>query len=392
MNEWSAIVLAAGEGSRLRPLTKHRPKPMLPAATKPILEHVFDALIDAGVTEITAVVGYQRSRVQSHFGPTYRNVPIRYVTQDKLLGSGHALLAAESELDGPTLVVYGDQLVDVNILDDVLEAHERTSPTATLGLIPAREVGEYGGVLCSDGEVIEIVENPLDDREYYLNAGVYVFDETIFDAIRAVDPRVGEHTLIDAISKLVEGSADVRGTISDGVWVDATYPWDLLQIADDLLDDLVEGGNEISADAYVHESATIVDPVVITPDCVVGPGAVVGPNVCLGENVTVGANTTVTHAVIDSDTRIEAGATVRDCVTGRGARIGPASAVVGGPSDVMINNSVHRDVEFGALIADHAQDEGGATYCPGAIVGADVHVHAGSTIRGTIDDDVEVRG
>jgi len=83
MNNRSAVVLAAGEGSRLRPLTKHRPKPMLPAATKPILEHVFDALIDAGVSDITVVVGYQRNRVQSHFGPTYRNVPITYCTQEK---------------------------------------------------------------------------------------------------------------------------------------------------------------------------------------------------------------------------------------------------------------------------------------------------------------------
>ena len=95
MSDRSAIVLAAGEGKRLRPLTKHRPKPMLPAATKPILEHVFDALIDAGVTDITVVVGYKRTRVQSHFGPTYRNVPLQYVTQRKQLGSGHALLAAE---------------------------------------------------------------------------------------------------------------------------------------------------------------------------------------------------------------------------------------------------------------------------------------------------------
>ncbi len=80
MDSCSAIVLAAGEGTRLRPLTQHRPKPMLPAATKPILAHVFDELIEAGISDITVVVGYRRNRVQSHFGPTYRNVPIHYVT------------------------------------------------------------------------------------------------------------------------------------------------------------------------------------------------------------------------------------------------------------------------------------------------------------------------
>ncbi|USZ71271.1 sugar phosphate nucleotidyltransferase [Natronosalvus halobius] len=393
MTERSAIVLAAGEGSRLRPLTKHRPKPMLPAATKPILEHVFDALIDAGVTEITTVVGYQRNRVQSHFGPTYRNVPIRYVKQEKLLGSGHALLAAEDahrDHRGPTLVVYGDQLVDGDIVADVLESHDEGS-VATLGLIPTDDVGEYGGVLTDDGEVIEIVERPLDDREYTLNAGVYVFDERIFEAIRGVDPRVGEQSLIDGISSLIgDETASVQGVVSDGLWVDATYPWDLLTIAEDLL---ASGGveSQVSADAYVHESATIVDPVVVPADCVVGAGSVVGPNVCLGENVTVGSNVSLTHAVVDADTRIEDGATVRDCVTGRGARIGPGSTVVGGPSDVQINDSVHRDVDFGALFADHAHDEGGSTFAPGVIVGADAYVQAGSTLRGTIEDDVEVR-
>jgi len=395
MNNRSAVVLAAGEGSRLRPLTKHRPKPMLPAATKPILEHVFDALIDAGVSDITVVVGYQRNRVQSHFGPTYRNVPITYCTQEKLLGSGHALLAAESEIDGPTLVVNGDQLVDRNIIEDVFETHERDSPVATLGLIPTQDVAEYGGVRCERNDegrtqVVEIVENPFDDRDYYLNAGVYVFEEPILEAIRTVDPSRGESSLIDAISSLLEGG-DVYGAISDGVWVDATYPWDLLQIADDLLTD-GDVDSRVDPDSYVHESATVVEPVVIPPDCVVGAGAVVGPHVCLGENVTVGANASVSHSVIDGDTRIGDGATVRDCVTGRGARIGPGSAVVGGPGDVEIGDAIHRDVDFGALLADYATDEGGTTFAPGAIVGAGATIHAGSVIRGHIEDETEVRG
>ncbi|MCU4926444.1 sugar phosphate nucleotidyltransferase [Halobacteria archaeon AArc-dxtr1] len=390
MTDRSAIVLAAGEGKRLRPLTKHRPKPMLPVATTPILEHVFDALIEAGVRELTVVVGYQRTRVQSYFGPSYRDVPIQYVTQEKLLGSGHALLAAEEAVSGPTLVVNGDQIVDSTIVGDVLAAHE-PGTAATLGLIPARDVGEYGGILTTDDRVTELVENPHDERAYDLNAGVYVFEEPIFEAIRTVDPQVGEHSLIDALSQLIAGEAVVRGVRSGGTWIDATYPWDLLQIADDLL--AADDGTEprIAPDATVHETATIVDPVVVPADCVVGPGAVVGPNVCLGENATVGANATVRHSVIDADTRIADGATVRDCVAGRNARIGPGSTVVGGPSDVRMHGAVHHDVAFGALFADRARDEGGSTFAPGAIVGADARVGAGSTVREPIDDGVEVR-
>ncbi|TYL36717.1 nucleotidyl transferase [Natronococcus pandeyae] len=387
MNECSAIVLAAGEGKRLGPLTKHRPKPMLPAATKPILEHVLDALIDAGVTDITVVVGYKRNRVQSHFGPTYRNVPLQYVTQRKQLGSGHALLAAESAVDGPLLVVNGDQLIDEQLVEDVLAAHDTAA--ATLGLIRRPDVTRYGGVLLEDERVTEIVENPRDDRSYRLNAGVYAFEQTIFDAIRASEPRAGEHSLTDAIATLLEDDEDVRGIVSEGTWVDATYPWDLLRIADDLLADGSAIESQVSPAASIHEAATILEPVVVGPDCVVGPGAVVGPNVCLGENVTVGSNATVERSVLDADTRIENGTTVSDCVTGRGVQIGPNSTVVGGPGDVEVGDEIHREEALGAVLADHVRDGGGVTYEAGTIVGSGTVCRSGATVGGTIPDDTE---
>ncbi|WP_049892293.1 sugar phosphate nucleotidyltransferase [Natronococcus amylolyticus] len=385
---YSAVVLAAGEGRRLRPLTTHRPKPMLPAATKPILEHVFDALIDAGVTDITVVVGYRRTRVQSEFGPSYRDVPLTYVTQDKQLGSGHALLAAEPATEGSTLVVNGDQLIDSRIIEDVIAAHDREPATATLGLVRRANVTRYGGVLLEDGAVTEIVENPRDDRGYQLNAGVYAFEPSIFEAIRRSEPRDGEQSLVDGIATLLEVGEEVRGVVSEGTWIDATYPWDLLRIADDLLEDGEE--RRIADSASVHEDATVLEPVVIDDDCVVGPGAVVGPNVSLGENVTIGSNATVERSVLDADTRVDNGATIRDCVTGRGVGIGPNSTVAGGPSDVEIGDRVHRETILGAVLADHVRDIGGVTYEPGTVVGHGAVCHGGSTVSGTIVADAEV--
>ncbi|AGB38982.1 sugar phosphate nucleotidyltransferase [Natronococcus occultus] len=387
---YSAVVLAAGEGKRLRPLTTHRPKPMLPAATKPILEHVFDALIDAGVTDITVVVGYRRTRVQSEFGPSYRDVPLTYVTQGKQLGSGHALLAAEQAVEGSTLVVNGDQLIDSRIIRDVVEAHDGESTAATLGLVRRADVTRYGGVLLEDGEVTEIVENPRDDRSYRLNAGVYAFEPAIFEAIRESEPRAGEQSLVDGIDTLLEDGTRVQGVVSEGTWIDATYPWDLLRIADDLLE--AGEGRRIADSASVHESATVIEPVVIDDDCVVGPGAVVGPNVCLGENATVGSNVTLERSVVDTDTRVDNGATVRDCVTGRGVEIGPNSTVVGGPGDVEIGDRIHRETSLGAVLADHVRDEGGVTYEPGSVVGNGAVCHVGATVGGTLSAETEVWG
>ncbi len=389
----SAVVLAGGEGIRLRPLTQHRPKPLLPAATTPILEHVFDQLINAGVTEITVVVGYKRNRVQAHFGSTHRNVPLTYVTQAQQFGSGHALLAAADEISGTTLVVNGDQIVDSRIITDVLNGHSEAA-TATLGLLNRADPTDYGGVLLEDGVVTSMVENPDDARGYQLNAGVYMFEPRIIDVLETIEPVRGELGLTDAVSELCGNDGMVHGVVSEGVWVDATYPWDLLDASFELFDHgLVDGERteNVTNSATVHDSAVIRDPVVIPPDCEIGPGAVVGPYACLGENVTVGSNAVVEQSVLDSDTRVGPSATVIDTVTGVGVTIGPGTTISGGPGDVRVDNRVFEEERLGALLADRVTDRGGATYVPGTIVGPGSVVESGSTVRGTLGAETEVR-
>ncbi|WP_226479967.1 sugar phosphate nucleotidyltransferase [Natrinema amylolyticum] len=393
MDVKTAIVLAAGEGNRLRPLTRNRPKPMLPAATKPILEHVFDQLVDAGLSEIVVVVGYRCNRVQSYFGSTYRNVPLTYVTQEKQLGTGHALLAAESAVDGGCLVINGDQIVDSRIIRETIAGHENDS-AATLGLLQRPNIEEYGGVIVDNGRVTSIVENPRDDRDYFLNAGVYVLEPAVFDAVRTAEPSTGEHHLVDDLSTLIDSEEIVRGVVSEGLWVDATYPWDLLDVSFELFDAGVVDGSRPPDSRHgttVHESAVIREPVVVDQDCVVGPGSVVGPYVCLGENATVGSNAVVEESVIDADTRIEANATALECVTGVGVTIGAGSIIGGGPGDVRVEDRIFEDESLGALLADRASDRGGVTYVPGSIVGPDVDVHPGTTVRGTLTEGTEVR-
>ncbi|ADB61047.1 Nucleotidyl transferase [Haloterrigena turkmenica DSM 5511] len=386
-------MLAAGEGSRLRPLTRNRPKPMLPAATKPILEHVFDQLIDVGISDIVVVVGYRRDRVQSYFGSSYRNASLTYVDQGKQLGTGHAVLAAEAAADGTCLVVNGDQIADSRIVRDVLEAHN-SDAAATVGLLYASSIEGYGGVLVEDGRITTIVEDPSDGRDYLLNVGIYVLDSAAFDAVRAAEPRAGEHLLVDGLSELIERGDVVRGAVSEGTWVDATYPWDLLDVSVELFDTgVVDGdsGANVHEEATVHDSAEIRDPVVVDRDCVIKPGSVVGPYVCLGENVTIGSNAVVEHSVVDTDTRIGANATVVECVTGTGVAIGPGSTVPGGPSDVRVQDRIFEDEDFGALLADRVRDRGSVTYDPGTLVGPNVEIQAGATVRGIVDEETEVR-
>jgi len=393
MSPTKAIVLAGGEGMRLRPLTEHRPKPMLPAADRPILEYVFDSLIEAGVSQFHVVVGYKRERVQSHFGPTYRGHPITYHFQENQLGSGHALLQARDAIEETTVVVNGDQIVDHELITAVVDAHDDT--IATLGVVEDDQSEQYGWVSTDDGHVLDIVEQREHPPGYRLNAGVYVFDPSIVEMIETVDPIRQEHSLIRALQQCMEEDQAVRAVEADGVWTDATYPWNILSIARDVFSyDLVDGGTatrKIAASAHIHETATLTAPVVIGADTEVGPGAILGPYTAVGSNVTVGGGAVIENSVLDADTRVGANATLLDCVTGQGAYLGPGCVVPGGPADVSVGNHIFEDKRLGAVLADRSTVGGSATIGPGSLIGSGATLAPGSVVRDAVTADAEVR-
>ncbi|MFW5956577.1 MAG: bifunctional sugar-1-phosphate nucleotidylyltransferase/acetyltransferase [Halorhabdus sp.] len=397
MNSQTAVVLAAGEGTRLRPLTRHRPKPMLPAANRPILEHVLDALVETGVEELVLVVGYERDRVQNHVGPTYRDRPVTYVHQQKQLGTGHALLAAREAVDGSMLVVNGDTLIDPTIVDDVAEAFAADDRNrTTLAVLEGPDPQDYGAVDVLDGTVTDLVEKPDADQYRLINAGVYAFDPSIFETIEATPREHGELALTDAIGRMIE-TGTVRAVETDGTWVDATYPWDLLELAREVLDSGVTAipdrreGVWVAPSARVHERANVQRPTVVGPDSEVGPGAVIGPNAALGRNVTVGANATVISSVLDDDARVGPGATLIDTVTGQNVDVGAGSVVPGGPAEVRVGNEIFEERPLGALLADRVHAEGNVTFTPGSLVGPNATLRAGTSVSGQIPEGAEVR-
>ncbi|SDM92844.1 glucose-1-phosphate thymidylyltransferase [Halogranum gelatinilyticum] len=396
MNISSAVILAAGEGTRLRPLTKHRPKPMLPAANRPILEYVLDALIDAGIDDLHLVVGYKADRVQNHFGPTYRNRNITYHHQHKQLGSGHALLQVADTLDSDFLVVNGDQLIHHEMVTSVLQAHT-VEDVATLAVVESDDAPEYGAVRMDGDRISELVEKPHSDSYRLLNAGVYAFAPSFFAEVESTPRQHGELSLSDTIAGLTSTEGPVRGVVTDGVWQDATYPWDLLALSQAILntDDLIDepetsDGVYVDATATIHDDATIQAPAIIGPDCVIGPQVVIGPNVSLGRNVTIEAGTVIRDSVIDSDTRIGPNVTAIDTVTGQGVHLGAGSCIPGGKADVRIGTTIHEGVNLGAVISDRAHLGGGVTIHPGILIGPNAHIYAGTSIGRNIRENSEV--
>jgi UDP-N-acetylglucosamine diphosphorylase/glucosamine-1-phosphate N-acetyltransferase len=391
----TAVVLAAGEGTRLRPLTRNRPKPMLPAANRPILEHVLDALVDAGIQRLVLVVGYRRERVQDHFGPDYRGVPIEYVVQEKQLGSGHALQQAESAVAGPMLVVNGDRVIESASVERVIEAFDESGGPAAMAVRKQPGASRYGVVTLAGREIEEIVEKPESGEYNLINAGIYAFAESVFETIEETPRESGELALPDTLTKLLEESR-VRAVEIDGLWVDATYPWDLLAVATEVLQRGLPDGAEsadgvwIDDSARVHENATLRPPVVIGPDCEIGPGTVLGPDVAVGDNATVGANATVERSVLDTDSRVDHGVTLIDAVLGQGVDLGAGTTVAGGPGDVRVDRTIYEDQPLGAVLADRVEAGGDVSFAPGTLVGAEVTIEGSCHVRGNVESGAEV--
>ncbi len=388
----TGVVLAAGEGTRLRPMTANRPKTMLPAADRPILEHVLDVLVECGLERLCLVVGYRRERIQEHFGHSYRDVPITYVHQTKQLGSAHALQQAAEEIDAPVLVLNGDRVIDDRIVEDVLVGFDGDP---TIAVLEHPTPTEYGAVEVSDDRLTEFVEKPDNDEFRLINAGVYAFEPSVFDAISRTERRDGELQLSDVIETLMD-DGPVRAVQTDGLWVDATYPWDLLFLTRELLGrgrvsyPDREPGVWVAESARIHPNATLQPPVVVGADSEIAAGAVLGPNVAVGYNATIGANTTLRDVLLDGDCRIEAGTTLLDCVVGETAGIGAGTVAPGGPGDVRVGDTVFENQRLGAVIADRVSAGGGVTFAPGTLVGANVDIAPGVYASGTIDDDTEV--
>ena len=395
MSVQSAVVLAAGEGVRLRPLTRNRPKPMLPAANRPILEHVLDALVDAGIDHLVVVVGYRRKRVQEHFGSTYRGASVEYVVQHKQLGSGHALLQARDAVDGSVVVVNGDQITDAESVTRVREVFAEETAPAVMAVIERRDASKYGAVTLRDRDVDAIVEKPGTDKYRLMNGGIYAFDPTIFEAIDETEPRHGEISLADTIDRIVDRDR-VRAVRTDGLWADATYPWDLLEVSAEVFargrvaEPERQDGVWVNNNANVHSDATLRAPVVVGPDCEISPGAVVGPAVALGQNVTVGANTTIERTVLDADTRVGPGSTLQDAVVGQNVHLGATSTIPGGPGDVRVEQQIFEQRQLGAVVADRVRARGNVSFAPGTLVGPNTNLGTGTHVSGTIDEGTEV--
>lgn len=213
-----AVVLAAGRGTRLQPLTDAKPKALVEVAGRPLLSHVFDALRDLPVHEIVVVVGYRGDDIIDQYGHTVGGIPVSYARQESPRGLADALMAAADHLAEDFVVVNGDNVFDLD-LRRVVDVHRERTPAATLLVEETtRERATEVGVLSfEDGEPVGIVEKPDDPPSTTTLTGFFVCSPVVLDAARLLRPSErGEYELSDAFDLLLYAGHDVEVVYADG--------------------------------------------------------------------------------------------------------------------------------------------------------------------------------
>jgi mannose-1-phosphate guanylyltransferase len=336
-----AVILAGGEGTRLRPLTLSTPKPVVPVVDRPFLRHQLDLLAGAGVREIVFSVSYRPERVEAVFGDgSAFGARIRYAVEETPLGTGGAVRNAMPLLDERTIVLNGDVLTDVT-LAAIVERHVREGASATILLTPVPNPAAYGLVETDPaGRVRRFLEKPRPEQitTDTINAGIYVLETRVLDLMPEGVNYSIERGFFPAL--LARGDR-VLGPVHRGYWIDIGTPEKYLQVHRDILNRRfpVPLDGERRADGVVHPSARVSPEALLDGHFYVGPGCEVEAGARLGPD-----------AVLVADVRVGAGAYLRDSVLWRGATAGPGCDVQGslvGPGVRLGRSSVIRNAVLG---------------------------------------------
>ena len=320
-----AVILTAGKGKRLMPITSSRPKPMIPLAGKPLLEYTILGLKNAGISEILLIVGYKEEDIREYFGDGQDkfNVSIEYISQEKQLGTGHAVSYAKDFVkDTPFLLMYGDLITDPKIFKDILEKFNETKIDGLITLLKVNNPQDYGIItLNSDDFVEKIIEKPSPELNLgnLANAGIYIFNPMIFKAIEKTTKSVrNEYEFTDSMEILINqlNGKIIGYVIKDHFWSDIGLPWQLFEANIFLLDRIerkilgnveenvhIFGNVHIGRNTNVKSGSYIQGPCFIGENTLIGPNAYIRPHTSVGDNCHIGISE-VKNSIIFSNSNV----------------------------------------------------------------------------------------
>jgi len=397
-----AIILAAGEGNRMRPLPTPRPKVMLPIANKPILEHLLVEARKAGIREFIFVVGYHDEQVRHYFGTGDKwGVNIGYSTQRRQLGTAHALKMVEGVVDGNFLVINGDIIVNQEDIKSLISKSDNT-----VSVIEVKDTRDLGVVEVSQGKVVHIYEKTEKPPSHMANAGLYLFTPDIFDAISQTSKSTrGEYEITDPIQLMIDKGHHVSYQ-EISYWLDLSYPWDLLPANEALLAGIksqnlgeveenvvMKGVVSIGKNTVVRSGSYIIGPVIIGQDCDIGPNCYIRPCTSIGDGCHIGSGVEIKNSIIMKGSKIPHHNYVGDSIIGEGCNFGAGTKIANlrlDKKEIWVANIDTQRRKLGAIIGDKVETGINASINVGSMIGNNTHIGPGAIASGVILPDSRI--
>ncbi|MFC1870803.1 bifunctional sugar-1-phosphate nucleotidylyltransferase/acetyltransferase [Chloroflexota bacterium] len=397
-----AIILAAGEGKRMSPLSQTRPKVMLPLANRPILEHLIVEIREAGINELVIIVGYHEEQIRDYFGNGRKwGVAITYLSQRKQLGTGDAVKQAENYVDGNFLVLNGDAMLVAKDISAIINAKRITIGTSVI-----QDTRELGVLELERNKVVRIHEKIEKPPSNTANTGIYLFTPEIFNTISRTNksPR-GEYEITDAIQMLVDEGVDIF-TKEISHWLDISHPWDMLAANKYILNSVepynfgeiednvcLKGLVSVGKNTIVRSGSYIVGPVIIGQNCDIGPNCYIRPYTSIGDDCHVGNAVEVKNSIIMNATKVPHHNYIGDSVVGVACNFGAGTKIANlrlDKKDIVIAGIDTKRRKLGAILGDRVETGINSCINVGSIIGNNTYIGPGAIVSGIILPDSRI--
>lgn len=391
----------------MRPLTTMMPKPLLPVAGKPFMEHTIKVLRDAGITDVTILLGWLQNRVIRYFGDGSKfGVNIDYLRQEERLGTAHAIGMGKKKFNEDFLTLNGDVVLTEGMLKTIMDMYEKT-PGNIVALTRVDQPEHFGIVTMQENCITDIVEKPREPISHLANAGIYVFTTEIFHAIENTPlSRRGEYEITDSLKILLQDH-DVYGCELSGTWVEIGMPWDMLSANELLMGMMKDNDPEIQGEvesnatikgfvrvgkgSVVKNGAYIEGPVIICENARIGPNCYLRNNVVIGNGCHIGSNVEIKNSIIMDNSKIPHHNYVGDSIIGENCNLGAGTKI----ANLRLNDQnvevflKGRKIDTGrrklGVIMGHGVKTGiNSVIDVGTVIGENAFIGPGTKIRGTV--------
>lgn len=394
----NALILAAGKGTRMWPLTENNPKPLLPICGLPIIERQIQELKKIGVKKLYILIGYQMKELSDYLGKNKNGIDIQYIVQKEQKGTGHAVNQAKNIIKGNFYCINGDLIVD----SKNLERLKKKKDELTMMVTKVKDGSNFGVIESMNDRLVSINEKGISGKST-INAGIFLFNEKIFDAIDNIEKSIrGEYELTDALQAI---SNDIHILEYQGFWKDIGAPWDLItanekyihnlenQIKGTVEDNVVIKGNIHLEENSVIKSGTYIEgPVWIGKDCTIGPNSYLREGTVLCGGNKVGASTEIKNSILMKDAKAPHHNYVGDSIIGENSNLGSGTKIANLRLDKKKIEVVHKGVKhnterkkLGAIIGSNVNTGINASINAGTILGNNVKIGPNSLVSGTYE-------